>query len=332
MARFRRHLVRASSLTLTTFAVLAASSAAGPAPGPAPVPITPYDIATGDDLLFAHMLAPLVKGDVADWPILGGLGKQVGTWVDQFVDAQQVANIITVTFPVEGQPALRPLDRVAEECAETLGVPKPAVHVRNSPFAQAYVVHAFDRDHLVLTSGLLNLYAGRPEELKFVVGHELGHVKCGHQDLKNKAFGLLSAVQAINLAVVPDKCQAVLPTLGLGRLYTWCRESEISADRAGLLCCGEPRVAYRAIMRLQHGLNADSPWIDPEKPDFDAEGVIKDFQQWQYRPFVRLIVDLKRHALVHPFVPERLAALKAWADTGPTARSSAARATRGWAG
>ena len=85
----------------------------------------------------------------------------------------------------------------------------------------------------------------------------------------------MAAVQAINVAVVPDKYQAVLPTLGLGRLYTWCRESEISADRAGLLCCGEPKVAYQAIMRLQHGLNPDSPWIDPEAKDFDPEAVIK---------------------------------------------------------
>jgi len=205
---------------------------------------------------------------------------------------------------------------VVADCARTLGVAKPAVYVRNSPFTQAYVVHAFDREHLVLTSGTLNLYADRSRELKFVIGHELGHVKCGHLELKHKAFGLFSAVQAVNLAVVPDRYQAVLPSLGLGRLYTWCRESEISADRAGLICCGEPKVAYQAIMRLQHGLNKDRPWIDPEAPDFDAEGVIKSFQQWQYQPFVKLILDLKRHVLVHPFVPERLAALKAWADTG----------------
>ena len=116
--------------------------------------------------------------------------------------------------------------------------------------------------------------------------------------------------------MVPDRYQTVLPTLGLGRIYTWCRESEISADRAGLLCCGEPKIAFQAIMRLQHGLNADSPWIDPEQPDFDAEWAIKNFQQWLYQPFVKLILDLKRHMLVNPFVLERLAALKSWADTG----------------
>ncbi len=257
-----------------------------------------------------------MKGDVVGWPILGGLGKQLGDWVDQFVGAQQIASIITEAFPIEGQPALRPLEAEVERCAKTLGIARPVVYVRNSPFAQAYVIRAFDVQHLVLTSGLLDLYAGRPEELRFVIGHELGHVKCGHQELKAKAFGLMSAVQAINLAVVPDKYQAVLPTLGLGRLYTWCRESEISADRAGLLCCGEPKVAYQAIMRLQHGLNKDSPWIDPEAADFDPQVVIRSFQQWQYQPFVKLLVDLKRHTLVNPFVSERLAALKAWVDAG----------------
>ncbi|MDB5350581.1 MAG: hypothetical protein JWN86_1828 [Planctomycetota bacterium] len=67
-----------------------------------------------------------------------------------------------------------------------------------------------------MTSGLLNLYAGRPEELKCVVGHELGHVKCGRLELKSKAFGVPSAARAIDVAVVPDKYQAVLPNQGPG--------------------------------------------------------------------------------------------------------------------
>ncbi len=311
-----RCLPRTPAVVLTAFAVLAVNALGGPIPDDTRGSITPYDFATRDDLLFTHLLAPLMKGEPTGWPILDGIGMQLGDWVNQFVSAQQIANVITEAFPIEGQPALRALDLEVEHCARTLGVDTPRVYVRNSPFTRAYVAQAFDQNHLVLTSGLLALYAGRPEELKFVIGHELGHVKCGHLALKQKAFGLLAAVQAINIAVVPDKYQAILPTLGLGRLYTWCRESEISADRAGLLCCGEPKVAYEAIMRLQHGLNSESPWINPEKPDFDPAQVIKSFQQWQYQPFMKLVLDLKRHVLVHPFVPERLAALKAWADTG----------------
>jgi Zn-dependent protease with chaperone function len=279
-----------------------------------PSRVSKFEIATRDDLLFAYLVGPSLLGDVANWAILAGLGKQVGDWVNPYVDAHQIANVITEAFPIEGQP-FRPLEQVVDECVKTLDIEKPDVYLRNSPQTRVYVVRAYQKYHLVLTSGLLNLYEGRPEELKFVVGRELGHIKCDHLELRNKAYGLISALQAINEAVVPDRYQTVFPTLALGRLYTWCRESEISADRAGLLCCRSPKVAYSAIMRLQIGLRPDSPWIDPDK-DFNPAQVIRGFQQWQYRPLVKLIVDLKRHVLEQPFVPERLAALKQWADTG----------------
>ena len=116
--------------------------------------------------------------------------------------------------------------------------------------------------------------------------------------------------------MVPDRYQNVLPLLALGRLLTWCRESEFSADRAGLLCCGEPKVAYEAIMRLQHGLRADSPWIDPDAKGFDPQAVIRSFQDWQYQPFVKFILYIKQQPLEHPYYQERLAMLKVWADTG----------------
>jgi hypothetical protein len=104
--------------------------------------------------------------------------------------------------------------------------------------------------------------------------------------------------------------------LALGRLFTWCREAEFSADRAGLICCGDPKVAYQAIMRLQHGLRADSPWIDPAARDFDAQAIIRGFEDWQYRPFARFVLYMKRQPLGHPYYQERLAALRSWVDFG----------------
>jgi hypothetical protein len=116
---------------------------------------------------------------------------------------------------------------------------------------------------------------------------------------------------------LPDVTSAVMSAVvALGRLLTWCRESEFSADRAGLLCCGEPKIAYEAIMRLQHGLRADSPWIDPNAKGFDPQAVIRSFQDWQYKPFVKFILYIKQQPLEHPYYQERLAMLKVWADTG----------------
>ena len=37
-------------------------------------------------------------------------------------------------------------------------------------------------------------------------------------------------------------------------------------------------------MRLQTGLRADSPWIDPDAGGFDAEAVVRSFREWQAEP------------------------------------------------
>ena len=270
------------------------------------------------DCLLAHLVAPAASGDVPDWAktLLGDLPGQVGAWVEQYLDAKALAGVITEASPVEGQPPLKPVESLVAECARTLGVEQPAVYVRNNPLTRIYAVRSGGRHHLVLTSGLLNLFEGRPAELKFVVGRELGHIKCGHAELLRKAYAIPSALQAINAAVVPDRYQAALPTLALGRLFTWCREAELTADRAGLLCCGEPAPAYGAIMRLQHGLRADSPWIYPAAEGFDPQAVIRKFREWQYQPFVRFILYLKDQPLDHPYYQERLAMLRDWAEAG----------------
>ena len=309
---------RARSVAVTLASFLAWATGPALADGPPAARVTRYDIATRGDLVLQRLVAPALDGDVADWSksLLGGLAAQVGDWVTRHLDARALAGVITEAFPVDGQPALAAVDRLVAECARALDVAKPLVHVRGLSQARAYSVEAGGRDHLVLTSGLLGLFEGRPEELRFVVGRELGHGKCGHGELRPKAYAVLAALRAVDGAIVPDRYQDVLPTLTLGRLLSWCRESEISADRAGLLCCREPKAAYGAIMRLQHGPRADSPWVDPEAAEFDPRPILEGFQEWQYRPFVRFLLDLKRQSLEHPYYQERLAALKAWADTG----------------
>lgn len=309
-------MVRAVAISpvLAVILMLASPAAAGPLAA-SPSQVSRYDLATREDLLFAHQVGPFLVGDVGEWPILAGLRAQLGVWADPYLDARRIAELITASMPLEGQPLTR-LEDLVGDCARTLGVERPVVYCRNSPTTSPYVVEAYGRCHLVLTSGLLRLFEGRPEELKFVVGRELGHVKCGHLALRRKAFGVLSAIRSIDASLVPEKLQGILPTLALGRLLGWCLESEISADRAGLLCCGDPAVAYEAMLRLLHGLAPDSTWPDPRDPSFKPDPVIKHYRSWQHRPFVEVVLDLKRQELESPFIPERLAALKTWIDSG----------------
>jgi Zn-dependent protease with chaperone function len=80
------------------------------------------------------------------------------------------------------------------------------------------------------------------DELRFVIGHELGHVCLGHTWL-NSLVGGMSGIPSPYFAAVV--------------LYFafrwWNRACEFSADRAGLLACGKPDKAASALVKLTGG-------------------------------------------------------------------------------
>ena len=138
----------------------------------------------------------------------------------------------------------------------------------------------------MVTSGLLKLYDKRPNELRFVIGRELGHLKADHDRMHQFGLAVLALIQAVDASILPDKFQNALPTLAFGRFLSWLRESEITADRAGLLCCQDPAIAHSAMIRQLHGLPEGNSYLDPANPNFDEDAIIRNFQQWQYQPLV----------------------------------------------
>jgi Zn-dependent protease with chaperone function len=277
-----------------------------------PAHVSGYELATHDDLLYRHLLDRLIVGeDPKEWPVLRGLGAQVGEWINPYIQAERIATVITEGMPIEDQRALKHEDELVADCAKVLGLPKPLCFVRNHPETAAYVTELDGRPVLVLTSSLLKLFKGRPEELRFIVGRELGHIKCDHVRMRLAATGIVGALRLVDVTAIPDQYQAVLPTLTMGRLCSWLREAEISADRAGMLCCQDPDVAYQALLWMLHGLDAENIG----KPELDALLVVRQFERWQDRPFVEFLTKAKASTLPAPFIPERISALKDWADT-----------------
>ncbi|HXO24007.1 MAG TPA: M48 family metallopeptidase, partial [Streptosporangiaceae bacterium] len=63
----------------------------------------------------------------------------------------------------------------------------PEVYVIQSPLVNAMALGR-DRPFIVITTGMVNLYD--PEELRWVVGHELGHVLSGHAVYRTMLFHL----------------------------------------------------------------------------------------------------------------------------------------------
>ena len=94
---------------------------------------------------------------------------------------------------------------------------------------------------VLLSSSLMESFS--PEELRFVVGHELGHYVYDHH--------------AIPLPLLFDP-RSKLPADLYLKLHTWQRYAEISADRAGLFCTAGMKGVARALFKLSSGLH-DAP-------------------------------------------------------------------------
>lgn len=163
-----------------------------------------------------------------------------------------------------------------------------ARHVEGGKELDAYVfadpeINAFvaeGRSHMLVAVSSGAVSALSSEELEFVIGHELGHAVYGHLDV---AAGFL--IEHGNLDL--ERCQL---------LRSFQRAAEVSADRAGLVCCGSLEVAANALFKTLCGLHLPGHTVDPEELaaqwDHLVEEVLDDGRrdQWQ---------------LSHPFPPLR---------------------------
>jgi hypothetical protein len=116
------------------------------------------------------------------------------------------------------------------EAATSLDVRRlPDLYVIADPVPQA-VTLGIDQPFVVLTSGMVDLLDD-DDELRFVLGHELGHVLSGHAVYTTMLIQLLRV--SLTLSWLP------FGTLGMraiiAALYEWRRKAELSSDRAGLL-------------------------------------------------------------------------------------------------
>jgi Zn-dependent protease with chaperone function len=275
--------------------------------------LTAYDIMTPEDEFYFHHLDGLCIGDdVSEWPLVDSL-VDLG---QDIVDANLLANLANETIYVSDQPRARPVVAMVNECAEVLQIDAPAVHIEGNPRPNAYVSGIKEPHVLVLTSGLLDLYEETPEELRFIIGHELGHIKTKH--LKTHFIGrtFVDALIGESGKEASFKDQFVAAVV-VGTLLHWFRESEYSADRAGLICVGgDVQVAKQALLRLQHQTKPSNKLFDATYPEFDADLVLKNHGRLRGEPFVKVVSYLRQSKSSHPFIPERCAAIGMWAESG----------------
>ena len=136
--------------------------------------------------------------------------------------------------------------KILEEACEILDVsPIPPLYVKFGPL-ESYTLGAKE-PYIVLASIAVSLFTR--EELFFLLGHELGHIKAGHVPYHTLAKTMkdgAAAASNLTLGLSQLAFDATLsPVLGF-----WSRRSEFTADRAGFLVCQDQEAALRALMKL----------------------------------------------------------------------------------
>ncbi len=151
---------------------------------------------------------------------------------------------------------------------------------------------------LGLTSEALERLDGA--EMRFVLGHEIGHVLYDHLRLSPSRIAEDDDTAPIHLV----------------RLCAWCRYAELTADRVGLLCADDYEAAVRAFFKLTSGLSGQSYLRHAE---MQAE-------QYTAVRAERLDSSAEDWLSTHPYGPLRIKALDLFA------RSETYHALRGRSG
>jgi Zn-dependent protease with chaperone function/tellurite resistance protein len=153
---------------------------------------------------------------------------------------------------------------------------------------------------LTLSSRLLEAFS--PAELRFVIGHELGHAAFDH-------YGLPMPLTA----VIEDVGGTYVSRPVSLKLYAWCRSAELSADRIGLLCAQDPQAAASGFFKLASGMA--SPRVVPDLATFarqvESLASAPEAREKEYDE------DTLDCFSTHPYNPVRVRAVWAFSRSAP---------------
>lgn len=209
-----------------------------------------------------------------------------------FLDHEMLGNAVKV-----GPLQFPRIHRIVVECAQTLGIPAPRVYIVPNIATINAATYGLDDDAVIM------VYAATvdhltDEELRFVIGHECGHIQNNHVVYLTTLHilrGMLQAAAGVVLA--PFLMPAMVALQG------WARAAEITCDRAGLLCCKDPSVATHSFVKLAIGsrrlfeeMNV-AAYLDQLREAKDGYGRMGELNK------------------SHPYLTKRIEALRVFADS-----------------
>ncbi|MFN6529804.1 M48 family metallopeptidase [Nostoc sp. ChiSLP03a] len=196
------------------------------------------------------------------------------------------------------------------ECVRDLDIyPEPTLFVSQNPQANSYALGQ-ENPYIVINTGILDLLD--EAEMRTVLAHELGHIKCGHTILIQMAMWAMSAASALGEL-----------TFGIGNIVTqgliyaffeWRRKAELSSDRAALLVMDDLNPVMSTMMKLSGGSNKYANECSLQEFIKQSENYQALDEDGLNQIYKFLIYNgAQGMMLSHPFPVERLHYLRSWA-------------------
>jgi Zn-dependent protease with chaperone function len=178
----------------------------------------------------------------------------------------------------------------------------PELYISQDPFPNAMALGT-DKPFIVITTGMVELYD--LEEMRFAIGHELGHVLSGHTVYRTMLFHLTRLATRLAWFAIGYISLRVI----IAGLEEWYRKSELSCDRAGVLAGQDPASARRALMKLAGG---------SRMAELSHDAFHQQAREYDAVPDVRegLLKLLQLQGTTHPFAVIRFAELDRWVAEG----------------
>jgi Zn-dependent protease with chaperone function len=247
--------------------------------------------------LYAHPIDGWIVRALNSTPVRAALAQPIDIMIN-FAQGHTLAGGVVVdtrSFPE--------VFKILVHCANTLGIPIPftvAVHGGFNAGTAGTDEHPF----ILLYSLLLRLVP--PSDLVFIIGHECGHIAARHamyQTLLAIIHGTLIEQSTMGKVITMLGHLVNLPLVTIP-LEAWSRRAEVTADRAGLLCCDDPDTALRALLRLV---------ISPTPIEsIDLDSFLRRF--WEAREYYHL-GQVHEFFIAHPTTARRIEALRLFAHS-----------------
>ena len=199
------------------------------------------------------------------------------------------------------------LHRSLTWACKILDVPEPEMYVELNPVPNAYT-YGHTKPFVTVTSGLVDLMSD--EELFFVIGHEVGHIKAGHV-----LYGTMARNIAAVIALLGQLTLGIGSLLGQGlvlALYEWFRCAELTSDRAALLCVQDLEPARDTFMKLAGGTARLAAEMDRE--EFLRQ--VREYEDVDRSTLDRAYNLLLTVERTHPFAMQRAKELDRWFASG----------------